>query len=371
MMIAGGKIVIGNDGGVYSRPLSDDAEDGNWADLNASLHNLQFYDARAGQLSDGTTQVVGGLQDNGSMVDDTAFTQSAEAAGGDGFDVIVDPANANNWVGEYTDGTLYSTTDGGHSFSDFVSFSCVGQATVQQAPNANCDPNARFVMPLVQDQQTPTTWVGGGEDVWVSTSGWNTSCATQATCTWTPVYDTGAGHAVTALSSARNGNVIYAAWVAGGGNPGPAFASGIATNYGGTWHQVSTAGLPARYIAGVTVDPANPAHAYAIFNGYSRRFVPGGGTGHVFETTNGGQTWTDISGNLPDVASDALVLTHGQLALATDAGVYTAGEFGGSRTTWRHLGFGLPNVVVDYLTAGPGGYLYAATHGRGVWRFRL
>ncbi len=117
MMITDGKIVIGNDGGVYSRPLSDDAEDGNWTDLNTTLHDLQFYDARAGQLSDGTTQVVGGMQDNGTMVDDTAFTQSAEAAGGDGFDVIVDPANANNWVGEYTYGALYTTTDGGHSFS--------------------------------------------------------------------------------------------------------------------------------------------------------------------------------------------------------------------------------------------------------------
>src|SRR6201994_4579986 len=110
MMIANGKIVIGNDGGVYSRPLSDGAEDGNWADLNNTLHDLQFYDARAGKLSDGTTQVVGGLQDNGTMVDDTAFTQSAEASGGDGFDVIVDPANASNWVGEYTYGALYTTT---------------------------------------------------------------------------------------------------------------------------------------------------------------------------------------------------------------------------------------------------------------------
>ena len=50
----------------------------------------------------------------------------AEPAGGDGFDVIVDPQNANNMVGEYTDGTMYSTTDGGHSFNDFVSPTCVG-----------------------------------------------------------------------------------------------------------------------------------------------------------------------------------------------------------------------------------------------------
>ncbi len=183
------------------------------------------------------------------------------------------------------------------------------------------------------------------------------------------MFDTGSGHSVTALSSANGGGVIYAAWVAGGGNPGPAFASGIATNYGGTWHQVSTTGLPNRYIAGVTVDPSNPAHAYAIFNGYSRRFVPGGGVGHVFETSDGGQSWTDISGNLPDIASDALVLAHGQLALGTDAGVFTAAEGQGSATTWSRLGTGLPNAAVDDLTAGPGGYIYAATHGRGVWRF--
>jgi hypothetical protein len=372
MMITDGKIVIGNDGGVYSRPLSDDAEDGNWTDLNATLHDLQFYDARAGKLADGSTQAVGGMQDNGTMVNNNAdFTQAVEPAGGDGFDVIVDPANANNWVGEYTYGALYTTTDGGHTFGYYASFTCDGQATVGQTPNANCDPGPRFVMPLVQDQKNANTWVGGGEDVWVSTAGWSTSCASEATCSWTPVYDTGAGNSVTALSSADNGKVIYAAWVGGGGNPGPTFASGIATNYGGTWHQVSTAGLPNRYIAGVTVDPSDPAHAYAVFNGYSRRFIPGGGTGHVFETWNGGQTWTDISGNLPDIASDVLVLDHGKLALATDAGVYTASEGKGARTDWLHLGTGLPNVAVDDLTVGPDDYIYAATHGRGIWRFKF
>jgi hypothetical protein len=99
--------------------------------------------------------------------------------------------------------------------------------------------------------------------------------------------------------------------------------------------------------------------------------IPGGGSGHVFETWNGGKTWTDISGNLPDIASDALVLAHGKLALATDAGVYTASESEGTHTTWLHLGTGLPNVAVDDLTSGPGGYIYAATHGRGVWRFKF
>ncbi len=366
MMIANGKIVIGNDGGVYTRPLSDTQQYGDWTDLNTTLRSWQYYDARAGLLH-GQTTVWGGLQDNGTSVLSTGSSQMAEPAGGDGFDVVVDPRNANNMVGEYTDGTMYSSTDGGHTFADFVSPTCAAQATTGLTPRPDCDPAARFVTPLVPDQQNTNVWVTGGQDVWVTSDGWNTSC-TDSACSWTAVYNTGAGHAVTALSSARGGSVIYAAWVAGGGNPGPSFASGIATNYGGTWHEVNMTGLPDRYIAGVTVDPANLAHAYAVFNGYSRRFVPGGGVGHVFETTNGGQSWTDISGNLPDIASDALVLSHSRLALGTDQGVFAAAEGRGSSTTWSRLGSGLPNAAADDLTAGPDGYIYAATHGRGVWR---
>jgi hypothetical protein len=371
MMITDGKIVIGNDGGVYSRPLSDSG-DGHWSDLNATLRNLQYYDARAGLLGDGETAVWGGLQDNGSSYLSSGSSEMDAAAGGDGFDVIMDPADGNNIAGEYVDGTMYSSTDGGHSFADFVSPTCAAQeiTSLPGGPRADCDPAARFVTPMVQDQQNATTWLIGGEDVWVSSSGWSTRC-TQSACSWQNVFDTGAGHSVTALSSANSGSIIYAAWVAGGGNPGPSFSSGIATNFGGTWHQVNTAGLPNRYIAGITVDPSNPAHAYAIFNGYSRRFIPGGGVGHVFETTDGGATWTDISGNLPDVASDALVLVNGQLALGTDVGMFTAAEGQGAATSWSRLGTGLPNVVDDDVTVGPNGWIYAATHGRGVWRIQL
>ena len=367
MMITGGKIVIGNDGGVYSRPLSDAQMYGDWTDLNASLHSWQYYDARAGLLGGGATGVWGGLQDNGTSFLGSGNGQMVAPAGGDGFYVVVDPQNAYRMVGEYTDGTMYSSTTGGHTFNSYVSPTCVAQETVGITPRSDCDPGARFVTPLTMDQQNKNVWLTGGQKVWVTSSGWNTSC-TDTSCSWRAVFDTGAGNAVTALTSAGGGHVIYAAWVGGGGNPGPTFASGLATNYGGTWHQINMTGFPNRYIAGVTVDQSNPAHAYAIFNGYSRRFIPGGGVGHVFETWNGGKSWTDVSGNLPDIASDALVISHGNLALATDAGVYTAQEGMGTHTAWSRLGSGLPNAAVDDLTVGPDGFIYAATHGRGVWR---
>ena len=370
MMIAGGQIVIGNDGGVYSRPLTDVAADGNWSDLNATLRDLQYYDARAGKLGGRGLGVWGGLQDNGTSLLASGSSQMVAPAGGDGFDVVVNPQNANDMVGEYVYGTMYLSTDGGHSFRNSISPTCEAQAITGSSGPSDCDPYPRFVTPLTMDQQNKNVWLTGGEDVWITSAGWNTTC-TSTSCSWQKVFDTGAGNSVTALSSAGGGSIAYAAWVGGGGNPGPSFNRGIATNYGGTWHQLDVSSLPNRYIAGMTVDPANPAHAYAIFNGYSRRFIPGGGVGHVFETLNGGASWTDISGNLPDVASDAMVISHGKLALATDIGMFTAAAGHGASTSWSRLGTALPNASVNDVTFGPDGYIYAATHGRGIWRIRF
>ncbi len=369
MMIADGQIVIGNDGGVYSRPLSDTHQYGDWTDLNNTLQSWQYYDARAGMLGGTAPPLSVACRTTGRRSSSSSSPQMVEPAGGDGFDVIVDPSNANDWVGEYTDGTMYATTTGGHTFQYYVSPTCVGQEELGLTPRPDCDPNARFETPLIQDQQNKNVWVTGGQYVWVTTAGWHTSC-TDSSCSWQQAFNTGAGHAVTALSSANGGRHCLRR-VGGGGNPGPTFTRGIATNYGGTWHQVSTTGLPNRYIAGITVDPSNPAHAYAIFNGYSRRWIPGGGVGHVYETTNGGASWTDISGNLPDIASDALVIQKGQLALATDGGMFTAAAGQGASTVWSRLGSGLPNASDNDVTVGPKGYIYVATHGRGVWRIQF
>ena len=59
------------------------------------------------------------------------------------------------------------------------------------------------------------------------------------------------------------------------------FYSGIDTNYGGTWHTVAGPDvvnggdpLPQRYVFNMVVDPADDGHVYAIYSGYSRRWIP-------------------------------------------------------------------------------------------------
>jgi glucose/arabinose dehydrogenase len=40
----------------------------------------------------------------------------------------------------------------------------------------------------------------------------------------------------------------------------------------------------------------------------------------------------------------------------------------GASTTWQKLGTKFPATVVMDVEVGPDGYIYAATHGRGIWR---
>ena len=361
VLITGNRLYIGNDGGVYSRALDNHAPNGGWSDLNNGIHTLQYYDAEAGASGSGLAE-WGGLQDNGTTLLLPGTSKSVTPAGGDGGYVIVNPANANDAVGEYVDLNPYLTTDGGHTFTT-ITPSCFDAVA---PPIAGCDPTPRFIAPLATDVNDPTHWVFGGEDVWNDTAAWSTVCA-GTTCDLTNVHDTGAGHSITAL--AVNGSTIYAGWC-GNCNIGSStpFASAIDTNYGGTWHTITAPNLPNRYVAGLTVDPANPAHVYAVYNGYSRHWIPGGGTGHVFESTDGGATWTDISVLLPDVPSDALVLAGGKLLLATDIGTFVANAGGGVSTAWSRLGSNLPNTSVNDLRLNPGGVsVLAATHGRGLW----
>jgi hypothetical protein len=360
-----GRIVIGNDGGVYRRPTSVVGY-GSWSDLNAGLHTLQYYGAANGRQPSQRAGVGywGGMQDNGSSVLKPFSRLNIEPAGGDGGNVLVDPGNWKRAVGEYVYLSMYSTTDGGHDFTT-ISPEC----GYYNGPN--CDPSARFIAPLAMDPHHTNHWVAGGSKIWETRIGWRTVCGGNS-CDWKDVHDLGldgAGLPNVATAIATTGKTTYAAWVDSSGNPGPTFATGIDTNYGGTWHRLDTSGLPDRYIAGVTVDPADPAHVYAVFNGYSRRWVPGGGQGVVFESHDGGAHWTDITGNLPDAPGDAVVMTHGKLVLGTDVGAFVSSA--GHPGSWTHVA-GLPNASINALSPSADGKgVVAATHGRGIWTISI
>jgi hypothetical protein len=364
--IANGTVYVGNDGGVYSRGRT--ASGTPFGSLNDGLRTLQYYYADLGPVAGGDA-IWGGLQDNGESLLLPGASTMVSPFGGDGGDTLVDHTDGNKAVVEYVDLDMALTTNGGRSDGTTKAFREISPScfafTYTPSP---CDPNARFIAPFEADSADPNHhWVAGGEFVWDNgTRGWNTQCSATS-CDWTPVYDTGAGHSITAIGVNR---VTYVAWCGPCNSAG--FARGIATNYGGSWHALSLpASFPNRFIQGITVDPANPAHAYVVFNGFSRRWTStfSAGEGHVFETSDGGVHWTDISGNVPDAPGDDIVLTRsGKLVYATDIGVFIANAGQGAATSWSRFGV-LPHASVNDLQLSPSGtYLIAASHGRGIWK---
>jgi hypothetical protein len=367
LAIGGGTLYTANDGGVYAHPVSA-AGTVKWRDLNATLHSLQYYYAGVGRAPGGGDNIWGGMQDNGVGLLRPGAKTMVSPFGGDGGDVIVNPANGDQAVNEYVYLSMASTVNGGRSDGSTAAYSTISPSCLNPIYTSSpCDPNPRFIAPFSADIKNINHWVAAGEYVWDNQSkGWGTSCSATA-CDWVPVHDTGAGNSINAI--ADSGPVTYAAWCGNGCNPGTGapFTSGIDTNYGGAWHTVHSAVLPNRIPTSITIDPANAAHVVVTYGAFSRNWIPGGGTGHVFASFNGGASWTDISGNLPDAPVASSVLWHGQLVLGTDIGVFTTRA--SAPGAWRRLGSGLPPApAVDLAVSPDQGYLLVATHGRGLWK---
>jgi hypothetical protein len=366
-----GTAYFGNDGGVYSRPSSLRGVV-RWTDNNTRLFTLQYYFAGSGRSPRGGVDVWGGLQDNGTSLLLGGSHQQVSPFGGDGGDVLIDPNNSDNAMVEYVDLAVAISRNGGRSSGapGSESWRLVSPACEWNPDLTGCDPSPRFIAPFSADVKNGSHWVTGGRYVWETTKGFDTVCEGN-TCDWKQLTDLGAGASLTAVVA--NGSTVYAGSCAPC-NPldaeGGGFSSSISTNYGGTWHKVTAPNLPNRFVSGLAVDPADAAHVYAVYNGYSRRWIPSAGVGHVFESKDGGASWSDISGNLPDVPGDDLVIAKGHLVLATDNSVYVADAKNPS--AWSRLGSDLPSASVNDLSLYPDGQtVLAATHGRGLWKLRL
>ncbi|HTC21750.1 MAG TPA: hypothetical protein VK859_12925, partial [bacterium] len=179
---------------------------------------------------------------------------------------------------------------------------------------------------------------------------------------WNPISPNFTTNVITALDvAASNPNVIYAVTA----DP----QVDVTTNGGGTWTNVTGSLLPKLFyiVNCITVDPTNPAQAYIAF-----QQITGSSAGHIYVTSNTGTTWTDIGGNLPDapvnwVLVDPEVPTD--VYVATDVGVFMTQDVNGSGTVWSQLGTQLPDTTIltlDISHTCPR-VVVAGTYGRSAW----
>ena len=351
----GSEFYAGHDGGVS---LSTD-RGLTWSSGRNILPITQFYHIDTFPTS--TSIHGGGTQDNGVPVTITGgYPWNTSAGDGGGF--AVNPNNAAEmW---HTNGVFsgpllfnrYHTTNSGANWN---------------AANTGLPDSTNWFPQIRHDQSDPGlvfTNVGGadlgGPGVYESrvyalssSSGtwsdyWGSGFTAPIDDLTTSNWDFVAGRAVYAcLYSSTNNNRL---WVA---------------DHNGGWDERST-GLPTGdRVRRVVPHPTLTHRAYALMNGL-------GNLGNkVFMTTDRGETWTNITGNLPDVPVSDLVVNpndNDTLILGSAFGCFRSDNGG---TTWDTWNNGMPNgaIINDLatidLTANFGGYwVVAGTFGLSIWK---
>jgi hypothetical protein len=298
----------------------------------------------------------GGMQDN-SKASTSGSTQWIGIDRGDGGFAAIDPFDPKYWYG-----TRFSIS---RRFVQFQRNTKNGSTPSEDWPitangvQSQTD-RVLFYMPFITDPSTPGRLYLGTNRLY------RTNNRGDLWSLVSPDLTKGDGRGISAIAVlSGSANLILAGTSDGNVQ--------VTTNGGTNWTNLTKLPLPNRYVSDLAIE--NGQTYYAAFNGFNDN-TPST-PGHVFKTTDGGDTWSEVSKSgqadgLPDLPVQALVLDGSTVYVGTDLGVYRSTNGGGS---WEPFSQGFPNVAVFDLAlqkyASGAKVLVAATHGRGMWRVVL
>ncbi|HTK80704.1 MAG TPA: T9SS type A sorting domain-containing protein [Bacteroidota bacterium] len=353
-------MLSGNDGGVY-RTTNDLAATVVWDPLNIGYETSQFYTVAIDHGTPGNNIIVGGTQDNG-----TQFTGSDNPS--DYWKLI-----------SLGDGAACAIADGRSSYytssQNGVAYRRILDDNGNQSASTRIDPTGgsgySFISPFALDpNDTNMMYLVGGTSLWRNNNLTGIPLFSNATTSvgWTHLTNSTVGSGViTALGVSTapanrvyygtSGGIVFRLDSANAGNPVPVNVTG--------------ASFPGGALVNcVAVDPSDADRAITVFSNYSVK--------SLFYTSNGGTTWTDVSGNLeqfPDGSGYgpscrwATIVPSGGYFIGTSTGLYSTAELNGASTVWALEGSAnMGNVVVDAIDARMAdGRIVAATHGNGIY----
>ncbi len=316
-------LYVCNDGGLFRSPNGGT----NWTALNAGLSITEFEFLAQMEGQDGW--LIGGTQDNGTLSNLTGGTWK-QIALGDGGDCGADEAQNLCYHSYYGMWIERAAATGTNAFR-----------WKDVSPPLADDYDALFYPPMD---------VRGSV---VAKAGVTLCVSDDHGDHWSEV-DVGLGGRASAL-------LIHSATIIFVGTEDGGLAS-IRRGRGG-WGTATVTALNSPRQAFIS-DIVVPGAPNTVIWVSSSAF----GGGHVYRSKNGGTTWTDRSGNLPDIPVNAVVVDPKNAArvfAATDHGVYQTRNSG---TKWTDYSNGLPNVVVgDLIVHERLRLLRAGTRNRGAW----
>ena len=319
----GTNLYCGSDGGISKSTNFGLA----WTNLSPGIEIMQFY--RLGVSAQNAYRIIGGAQDNGTNL--LVNGQWNHVLGADGMEAAIDYSNGQFMYGCIQNGALNASSDGGQNWSDIVPTSSV---------------NGAWVTPYVIDPNIPSTLYAGYEEVWKTTD---------RGLTWNQISSFGTGNTLNYIAAAKsNSNYIYA---------GRGSVLYKTTDGGLNWSTITPQISAA--IKYLTIDPLNENRIWIAISGFNA-------TQKVFHSPDGGLTWQNISGNLPNLPINCIEYQAGSadgIYVGTDVGVYYKDN---NLSNWQSYMTGLPNVIVNELEIHYGiSKIRAATYGRGIWESDL
>jgi len=359
--------------------------------LNKGLSTLQFQSLSV--AADNSKHLQGGTQDNGTFETTGSAVTWPQIIYGDGgqsgFNVGNSAQRFNTFFSQYTDANFQN---GDPSKWVVISGPLFAETSA-------------FYKPIIADRVVAGTIFVGELSVW-RTQDWGgdqtyleTNCPEFTTSGSDPLCgdfakigdgvpstqltsslwgDRSGGTVAAVVRSSTDSSTLWAATSTGrvffSSNADAAPASVV-------WERLDSSSTvdPNRFVSGITIDPANPNHAWIAYSSYSS--LTSATPGHVFEVTRSAPstaTWTSLDGSgataFPDfpataMARDSAGAGNGDLYVSNDWGVL---RLPNGSTNWEVAGTGLPKVEVAGLTIVPASrVLYAATHGRSAWKLKL
>ncbi|MCB2218964.1 MAG: T9SS type A sorting domain-containing protein [Bacteroidetes bacterium] len=331
------RIYLGNDGGLYVSTNNGTT----WSHIN-NLPFTQFYAIDIDYNN--PERIIGGTQDNNTIITyDGEIDNWDRILGGDGMYCLIDYTNPDIMFAEYQWGSLHKSTNGGDDF-DYIAWNW-------------SDDRVNWSAPLAMDPENPQVMYFGTYRVWKTTNGG---------FTWNDVSgDITKGidqyfHTVTTIHvSPVNNNIV----VAGTGDG----LIHVSEDAGNSWTNI-TNGIPDRWVTHVYCDPFDENTIYATVSGFRwDEYIP-----HVLKTTDLGQSWQDISGNLPGLPMNDIVVDPdhpGYLYVASDAGIFFSNDDG---ISWTAINEGIYAVPVVALKVHPTTrILVAGTYGVSAYRLNM
>lgn len=338
VFLESGRRYTANDGGVYYQNPGNAA----WIRCN-NLPLTQFY--RTGYNPHQPDRYYGGSQDNGTSAGNAQNINGWQSIfGSDGFRPVFHPDSAGVFWVETQNGAIHKTSNNGDDWE-------VGQDCLGTGDRCNWD------TPYMISRHNPNKLFAGTSRVY-----------SREGMLWSPIS-----------SDLTDGNIYGPQFhtiscveespvLAGKLFAGTSDANVWRKEPTGPWVNIS-AGLPTRYVTSVQGSPGVANRIFVTNSGFrDNDYIP-----HVHRSNNNGQTWTDISGDLPQIPVNDLFIQPGHadslLFVATDAGVYFSKNAG---LNWNRLGANIPFVPVFDLEHNIARQqLIAATYARGLWTFPL